>query len=247
MIQSIHDADKPAPRGKKQEMGKDKKVVKGVKGPSPKKRKPTKAAQSPPPKKRKTQPRRKIILASSSSDSEDEGSDSEESFRGDTPPRSPSPEVPVSTKLASPPPISISISIPPITSTSHIPPTSIPIPPPIFSDATTTTAEVRTNIYDMGARTLAPKHTPAIEPTSKPEPTTTTEPPPSPSSPNHSADTETFLGGEDMTFDSVYYSPYQVQSDNDDDAPVTKKELNEKLDNFIASSSSRSNISEAAI
>ncbi|XP_023739199.1 uncharacterized protein LOC111887271 [Lactuca sativa] len=88
MIQSIHEADKPAPRGKKP----DKKVVKGAKGPSPKKRKPTKAAQSPPPKKRKNQPSRKLILASSSSESEDEGSDSEESFRGDTPPRSPSPE-----------------------------------------------------------------------------------------------------------------------------------------------------------
>ncbi|KAL7590356.1 hypothetical protein Lser_V15G35623 [Lactuca serriola] len=72
--------------------GKDKKVVKGVKGPSPKKRKPTKSAQSPLLKKRKTQPRRKLILASSSSESEDEDLDSEESLRGDTPPRSPSPE-----------------------------------------------------------------------------------------------------------------------------------------------------------
>ena len=54
-----------------------------------------------------------------------------------------------------------------------------------------------------------------------------------------------------MTFDSVYYSPYQVQSDDDDDAPVTKKhlkELHEKIDSLIASSSSsRSTISEAAI
>ncbi|XP_052625759.1 uncharacterized protein LOC111919606 [Lactuca sativa] len=92
MLQSINDADKPAPRDKKPEKGKDKKVVKGVKGPSPKKRKSTKAAQSPPPKKRKTHPRRKLILASSSSESEDESSDSEESFRGDSPPCSPSHE-----------------------------------------------------------------------------------------------------------------------------------------------------------
>ncbi|XP_052619992.1 uncharacterized protein LOC128126289 [Lactuca sativa] len=81
MIQSIHDADRPAPKGKKQDKGKDKKVVKGAKGPSPKKRKPSKEAQSPPPKKRKTQPRRKLILASSSSESEEESSDSEESLR----------------------------------------------------------------------------------------------------------------------------------------------------------------------
>ena len=55
-----------------------------------------------------------------------------------------------------------------------------------------------------------------------------------------------------MTFDSVYYSPYQVQSDDDDDAPVTKKhlkELHEKIDSLItsSSSSSRSTISKAAI
>ena len=55
-----------------------------------------------------------------------------------------------------------------------------------------------------------------------------------------------------MTFDSVYYSPYQMQSDDDDDAPVTKKhlkELHEKIDSLIASSSSSSHstISEAAI
>ncbi|KAL7595143.1 hypothetical protein Lser_V15G31155 [Lactuca serriola] len=92
MIQSIHDADQPAPRGKKNDKGKDKKVVKGAKGPSPKKRKPSKAAQSPPPKKRKTQPRRKLILSSSSTESEEESSDSEEYLRGNTPPHSPTPE-----------------------------------------------------------------------------------------------------------------------------------------------------------
>ena len=54
-----------------------------------------------------------------------------------------------------------------------------------------------------------------------------------------------------MTFDSVYYSPFQVQSDDDDDAPVTKrhlKELHDKIDSLIASSStSQSSISEATI
>ena len=37
MVQSIHDADKPAPQGTKPDKGKDKKVVQGAKGPSPKK------------------------------------------------------------------------------------------------------------------------------------------------------------------------------------------------------------------
>ncbi|CAI9269633.1 unnamed protein product [Lactuca saligna] len=68
MLKSIHDADKSAPRGKKAYKGKQ--VAKGVKGPSQKKRKPTKPAQSPQLKRRKTQPKRKLIIASSSSESE---------------------------------------------------------------------------------------------------------------------------------------------------------------------------------
>ncbi|KAL7609467.1 hypothetical protein Lser_V15G13968 [Lactuca serriola] len=185
MIKSIHEVDKPAPRGKKNDKGKYKQVGKGAKGPSPKKRKTTQTVQSPPLNKRKTQPRRKLIIASSSSESEEDN--------GNTPPRSPTPEVHISNSPISSPPFTIPFSIPPITSTTQIPPTSIP----------------------------------AAE------------------------DEEPFLGGEDMTFDSVYYSPFQVQSDDDDDAPVTKKhlkELHEKIDSLMASSSSsQSSISEAAI
>ncbi|KAL7614886.1 hypothetical protein Lser_V15G06502 [Lactuca serriola] len=54
-----------------------------------------------------------------------------------------------------------------------------------------------------------------------------------------------------MTFDSVYFSPFQVQSDEEDDAPVTKKhlkELNEKVDLLLASSTNaQSSLSEAAL
>ncbi|KAL7597529.1 hypothetical protein Lser_V15G21757 [Lactuca serriola] len=241
MLKSIHDADKPVTRGKKDDKGKEKQVAKGVKGPSPKKRKTTKAAQSPPQKRRKTQPRRKLIIASSSSESEEESSASEGSPRGNTPPRSPTPEVHFSTSPISSPPVTIPISIPPITSTIKIPSTSIPVPPPIFTEATTTTtAEVRTNVSDTGVHTDTPKSTSAPEPTpttehtTQPEPTSTTEPPtsPPPSSPAHaSKGEEPLLGGEDMTFDSRHL-----------------KELHDKIDSLIASSStSKSSISEAAI
>ncbi|KAL7586079.1 hypothetical protein Lser_V15G41333 [Lactuca serriola] len=111
-----------------------------------------------------------------------------------------------------------------------------------------------------GAHTNAPKATSAPEPspttkhTTQPEPTSNTEPPPSPSpsSPAQAAeDEEPFFGGEDMTFYSVYYSLFQVQSDDNDDAPVTKrhlKELHDKIDSLIASSSSsQSTFSEASI
>ncbi|KAL7609583.1 hypothetical protein Lser_V15G13547 [Lactuca serriola] len=264
MLKSIHDVDKPAPRGKKAD--KRKQVVKGAKGLSPKKRKPTRAAQSPQQKRRKTQPRRKLVIASSSSESEGESSDFDDSPRGNTPPRSPTPEVHVSTSPISSPPKTIPIFIPPITSTTQIPPTSIPIPPPVFTEATTTTtADVRTNVSDTGVHTDAPKSTPtpettpAPEPTptpetTQPEPTHTTKPPasPPPSSPGNALEgEEPLLGGENMTFDSVYYSPFQVQSDDDDDAPVTKRhlqELHDKIDSLIASSStSQSSLSEAAV
>ncbi|XP_052619756.1 flocculation protein FLO11-like isoform X1 [Lactuca sativa] len=224
MLKSIHDADKPAPRGKKADKGK--RVAKRAKGPSPKKRKPTKLAQSPQHKRRKTQPRRKLIIASSSSESEGESSDSDDSPRGNTPPRSHTPEVHASTSPISSPPKTIPISIPPITSTTSIPPTSIPIPTPIFTDATTTcTADVRANVSDTGVHTDAPENTPAPETTkapeptptpetTQPEPTHTTTPPasPPPPSPGYASEgEEPFLGGENMTFDSVYYSPFQVQ------------------------------------
>ncbi|CAI9260247.1 unnamed protein product [Lactuca saligna] len=79
MLKSIHDADKPDTRGKKADKGKQ--VAKGAKGPSPKKRKSTRAAQSPQQKRRKTHPKRKLIIASSSSESDGESSDSEGSQR----------------------------------------------------------------------------------------------------------------------------------------------------------------------
>ncbi|KAL7609651.1 hypothetical protein Lser_V15G12998 [Lactuca serriola] len=266
ILKSIHEADKPAPRGKKAEKGK--KVAKGAKGPSPKKRKSTKAAQSPQQKRRKTQPRRKLVIASSSSESEGESSGSEDSPRGNTPPRSRTPEIQIPPSPIPSPPNTIPTSIPTINPFTHIPNTSIPMPPPIFTDATTTsTADVRANVSDTGVHTDAPETTPApettntseptptpIPETTQPAPTHTTVPPasPLPHSPGHvSEGEEPFLGGENMTFDSVYYSLFQVQSDDDDDAPVIKKhlkELHDKVDLLIASSStSQSSLSEAAI
>ncbi|KAL7605852.1 hypothetical protein Lser_V15G18825 [Lactuca serriola] len=215
MLKSIHDADKPAPRGKKADKGKQ--VAKGAKGPSPKKRKPTRAAQSPQQKRRKTQPRRKLVIASSSSESDGESSDSEGSQRGNTPPRSQTPEVHVSTSPISSPPKTIPISIPPhnfhYSNTIHLHPTNVS-DTGVHTDAPKSTPAPET--------TQAPEPTPTPKQTTQPEPTHTTEPPasPPPYSPGHaSEEEEPLLGAENMTFDSVYYSPFQVQSDDDDDAP----------------------------
>nr|KAJ0221051.1 hypothetical protein LSAT_V11C200068880 [Lactuca sativa] len=152
-------------------------------------------------------------------------SDDEASGQGDTPPRSPTPEILVRYHPPSPPTVTIPIYIPPIFPIPTTQPsTTIPIPTPIFTDTTTTTTTT-------GAHSTAP--TPPV----------TTEPPATtkPLSPTPSTETTPVLGGEDLEFDSTYFNPYRVQSDDDDDEPVTKhhlKAVNEKLDQLLSSSSS---------
>ncbi|KAL7582410.1 hypothetical protein Lser_V15G45692 [Lactuca serriola] len=251
MLRSIHDADKPVARGKKADKGK--KPSKAPK-PTPKKRKQPKAASSPKPKRRKTQPKRTLVLSSTSSESEGRSSDSEGSQgdespqRGNTPPRSPTPEMELHQSPVPSPPPTIPISIPTITPT--IPPTSFPIPPPIFTTSTETPPV--TEPPQTETHTQSPPET--NPPPTQPAPTKPITPPtsPPPPSPEDASDgDDQYLGGDHLNFDSVYYSPFQVQSDEEDDAPVTKKHLralNEKVDQLLASSSNQqSSLSEAAL
>nr|KAJ0207837.1 hypothetical protein LSAT_V11C500243510 [Lactuca sativa] len=139
----------------------------------------------------------------------------------------------VRSKTPSPPPLTIPISIPQIFPIPTSQPTStIPIPTPIFTDTTTT-----------GAHSTAPIPPIATEPPLITKRSITTEPPRTtkPLSPTPSIDTTPILGGEDLEFDSTYFSPYRVQSDEDDDEPVTKhhlKAVNDKLDQLLSSFSS---------
>ncbi|XP_023734159.1 uncharacterized protein LOC111882023 [Lactuca sativa] len=97
-------------------------------------------------------------------------------------------------------------------------------------DTTTTTTTT-------WAHYTAPTPPVTTEPPVTIEPSTTTKP----LSPTPSTDTTPVLGGEDLEFDSTYFSPYRVQSDEDEDAPVTKchlKAVNDKLDQLLSSSSS---------
>ncbi|XP_023769235.1 pectinesterase inhibitor 10-like [Lactuca sativa] len=251
MLRSIEEANKPAKRGKKPESQKEGPVTKPTKGQTPKKRKTDKAAPSQPQPKKQKKPARRLILQSSSdsdseyvptkqknalpSDSENESSDEEASDRGDTPPRSPTPEILVRSLPPSPPPVTIPVSIPHISPiTTSQPFTTIPIPTPIFTDTTSTTTT---------KPTFTAPNPPVTEPPFTTKPTFTTEPPPSskPLSPTQSTETTPILGGEDLEFDSTYFSPYRVQSEYDDDEPITKRHLkavNDKLDQLLSSSSS---------
>ncbi|KAL7590713.1 hypothetical protein Lser_V15G41340 [Lactuca serriola] len=243
MVRSIKEADKPAKRGKKTETQKEAHVSKPAKGQTPKKLKSNKAAPSQSQPKKQKKPTRKLVLQSSSdsdseyvppnhksappSESESESSGDEVSARGETPPRSPTPEIPVRSKPPSPPPVTIPVSIPQLfLIPTTQPSTTIPIHTPIFTNTTTTWA-----------------HSTATNPPVTTEPPKTTKPPTTskPLSPTPSTETTHVLGSEELEFDSTYFSPYRVQSDDDDDEPVTKhhlKAVNEKLDQLLSSSSS---------
>ncbi|CAI9283093.1 unnamed protein product [Lactuca saligna] len=156
MVRSIEEDDKPTKRGKKLETQKEAQVSKPTKAKTPQKRKSDQAVTSPPKPKKLKKPARRLILKSSSdsdseyvppqhkiaspSESESESSDDDTSGRGDTPPHSPTPEIPVCSNPPSPPPVTIPVSIPPIFPIPTTQPfTIIPIPTPIFTDTTTTT------------------------------------------------------------------------------------------------------------
>ncbi|KAL7595963.1 hypothetical protein Lser_V15G29771 [Lactuca serriola] len=145
---------------------------------------------------------------------------------GPTPPPSPSPTtVPILMAPVPPPVTSQRTSTTPIASTA-------PLPPPIITQATTTTTTTEPPVVVNVSDTRAATKGIDIPVTSKP-----LSPPPS-------TESDTVLGVADMEYDSIYYSPYHVLSDDDDDAPITKrhlKDVNEKLDRLLASSSTSSN------
>ncbi|XP_023764929.1 uncharacterized protein LOC111913462 [Lactuca sativa] len=176
MLCSIEDADKPAKRGKKPKSQKEGPVTKPSKGSD---------SEYVPPRQKNAP----------SSDSENEISDEEVSGRGDTPPRSPTPEISVRSLPPSPPPVTIPTSIPPISQTTTSQPfTSKPIPTSIFTDTTSTTTT---------KPTFTIPNPPVTEPTFTTEPPATTEPPTisKPLSPTPSTETTPILGGEDLEFD----------------------------------------------
>ncbi|XP_023734793.1 flocculation protein FLO11-like [Lactuca sativa] len=252
---ALDDVEKPIKQGEKAD---SKKVA--TDGPSSKpvkskKQKAEKAASSAPEKVKKMAQRPKTLSPSSSGNDEeqyveDEEEDQREGYlRGNTPPQSPTPEGTLNDSIPTPPPsppkttIHVSIALIPPSPTTQttnivspplpvisIPLSTTPLPPPIFSQATvtftpiiTTTTEslVQVNTSDVGAKT-------------EDNPKVTTEP----ISPTHSSESGPVVGGTDFEFDSTYYNPYRIPSDEDEAAPVTKQQLNsvyEKLDTLIDS------------
>ncbi|KAL7598604.1 pollen-specific leucine-rich repeat extensin-like protein 2 [Lactuca sativa] len=226
MQNSLEATDKPAKQGKKPD------------------RKGENKAAPWAPKKRKTKKKAHKPKAPSSSDSDyvpsdpqpepesgdDDVSQHESSLRSNSAPPSPDHEGYRNLPPPSPTqsvPITIAHCPPPISSSTT---TSIPIHTPLFTKVTTTTTtttqpQAGVNVSDTGV------------PTSESEPPITSKP----LSPPPSHESDIVLSGAEMEFHSVYFSPYRVQSDDDDDAPVTKKHLknlNDTLDKMLSSFSS---------
>ncbi|XP_023738291.1 uncharacterized protein LOC111886287 [Lactuca sativa] len=238
MQAALDEVEKPAKRGKKANPKKDETEGQSSKPAKSKKRKCEKGDSSAP-KKVKRMGRRTKTPSPSSSEKNDEqsaGVEEEEQQEGspreNTPPRSPTPDDVINDFVPTPPPyppkttVQVSVAPPPPptsqpTSTVAPPPvrttliSSTPSPPPIFSQATFTTTPIITSITDSSVKVNTSDVGAKIED----PPKVTTEP----ISPTHSSDSGPILGGAKFEFDSTYYSPYKIPSDEDKSAPATKQ------------------------
>ncbi|XP_023766125.1 uncharacterized protein LOC111914655 [Lactuca sativa] len=234
--------EKPANRGKRASSKKETTEGDSSKPAKSRKRKSAKDDSSKPKKIKKMAKKSKTPSPSGSDHNEEDDKEEiphHESPRGNTPPQSPTPTHPLNDKIPSPPlspskttvPLLVAPTPPPTTSQTTAPPpvstipvSITPLPPPIISHATTTTttqSTVNVNVSDTGANieTVPPV-------TSKPL------------SPTPSSDSNPILGGAKFEFDSTYYSPYRIPSEEDEYAPTTKKQIDsihETLDLLIDS------------
>ncbi|XP_052621138.1 leucine-rich repeat extensin-like protein 2 [Lactuca sativa] len=215
MQAALDEVEKTAKRGKKADSKKLETEEPSSKPVKSKKRKAEKAASSAPKKVKKMARKPKTPSPSSYGNVDEQNADEEEedqhegSPRGNTPPRSPTPEGnlndSVPTPPSSPPKTTVQVSVAPIppspttqTTTivpppppvSSIPLCKTPLPPPIFSQATitstpiiltTTESPAQVNTSDVGEKT-------------EDNPKITTEP----ISPTHSSESGPVLGGTDF-------------------------------------------------
>ena len=142
-----------------------------------------------------------------------------------TPPLSPKQTIPLYVPIVTPPVTTQATTLPPPPPITSIPFSTIPLSSPIIIESTTTTIPkpiVEVNVSDTGATTAT--ETPIIT---------------KPHSPTNSTDSGATLGGEDEDFDSIYFSPYMLPTDDDVDVPVTSQHLqgiNDKLDRLLEDS-----------
>lgn len=229
---ALEAVDKPSNRGKRVTAKRETNKEEQPKPSKSTKRTSESESSSKPKKIKKMAKRSKQQIAPSPDHSEHDEEDDvpPESPRGNTPPRSPSqtespphklPTPPLSPKQTPPNPTpKVSVSVVPTSTTE----TSLPPPPvtfvsislttlstPIITQTTTTTLSEQTkrvNVSDTGAPTET--ETPVIN---------------KPISPTHSIESGATLRGDNDEYDSTYFSPYWLQSDEDTDASVNHQHL----------------------
>ncbi|XP_023746786.1 uncharacterized protein LOC111894938 [Lactuca sativa] len=163
--------------------------------------------------------------------------------REPTPPRSPTPpESPKHNRVPTPiqsPKQTVPLSVPIVTTPLTTPATTLPSSPPITT-VPISTVSISSPLITESTTTTIPKSTVEVNVSDTGATTATTTPIdtklPSPTQSNDSGAT---LGGDDEEFDSIYYSPYRLQSDDETDAPVSCKQIqgiHEKLDRLLADS-----------
>ncbi|KAL7582768.1 hypothetical protein Lser_V15G45356 [Lactuca serriola] len=174
----------------------------------------------------------------------------DDSIRGNTPLRyltpiehindkvpTPPPSPPTSTVQVSVAPIPPPVSSQPISSTPSTQPATTVSPPPPVSTIPISTTPLRPPIFSQAASTTTPitttsPNSPVIVNVSDTGANTETDTPvtPKPLSPSPSSDSAPTLGGDNFEFDSTYYSPYRLPSDEDNEALVTQQQLQDSID-----------------
>lgn len=162
---------------------------------------------------------------------------------GNTPPWSPTPvDVSVPTPHPSPPKTTVQVSgaapPPPVSLVAPPPPVSdtpistTPLSPPIISHATATTITSTPIIITSTINSFVNVNTSDVGEMTEDPPKVTTKP----LSPTHSSESDPVLGGAEFEFDSTYYNPYRIPSDEDEVTPTTKQQIDivdEKLDALL--------------
>ncbi|XP_023734775.1 uncharacterized protein LOC111882635 [Lactuca sativa] len=237
--------DKPSGRGKRINVKKETTEAKTSK-PSKSKKRKTRTESSSKPKKIKRMARKPKGPSPLPSDNEDDEED--KSPRGNTPPRSSSliPEVkiptpPQSPKLSPPKPDEPTPTPTPkllvLVASTSITETSLP-PPPVSSVSISTTPFTTPIITPITITTTIPDETTSVNVSDTGALTVSKTPVLTlPPSPTKSTDSGATLGRDNDEYDSTYFSPYRLQSDEDIEAPINRQHLDsihEKLDKLLA-------------
>ncbi|XP_023771054.1 uncharacterized protein LOC111919701 [Lactuca sativa] len=243
---ALDAVDKPSNRGKRVTTRKETTEEDQPKPSKSKKQKSEKESSSKPKKIKKLAKRSRNQTPPSPAHPKEDEEDEvpPESSRGNTPPISPTPTESPPHKLPTPPPSpkpkppSPTPKVPVSVVTTSPKKPSFPPPPPLVSSVSIPITTLPTPIISQSTTITIPEPTATVNVSDMGAPTET-EPPVirKPLTPTHSIGSSATLGEDNDEYDSTYFSPYWLQSDEDNDVPINHQYLqriHEKLDKILA-------------